>query len=102
MRFLLPLALLPAALAAQTPSPIQADAIREDVRILSSDEFLGRGPGERGLHVEEGLQPGVVGDGLRRGAAGEGAVEQSGHGGSLAQTAKKTVSPSPRSLMSRR
>lgn len=33
--------------AAQSP-PISADAIREDVRTLSSDAFQGRGPGERG------------------------------------------------------
>ncbi|HEX8279855.1 MAG TPA: hypothetical protein VF551_00640, partial [Chthoniobacterales bacterium] len=30
------------------PSPISADRIKEDVRQLSSDEFLGRGPGESG------------------------------------------------------
>ncbi|WP_375403940.1 M28 family peptidase [uncultured Sphingomonas sp.] len=41
-------AALAALLAAQTPSPIQAEAIKEDVRVLSSDAFLGRGPGERG------------------------------------------------------
>jgi hypothetical protein len=34
--------------AAQAPDPVQAAAIREDVRILSSDAFQGRGPGERG------------------------------------------------------
>jgi len=33
--------------AAQTP-PIDPAAIKEDVRILSSDAFQGRGPGERG------------------------------------------------------
>jgi len=38
-----------AALRAEQPSvPISADRIRNDVRILSSDEFLGRGPGEPG------------------------------------------------------
>lgn len=47
------LALLAAAAAigparAQPPGPVQASAIREDVRILSSDAFQGRGPGERG------------------------------------------------------
>lgn len=48
MRYLLLGALLaPAALAAQT-APIQPEALREDVRTLSSDAFLGRGPGERG------------------------------------------------------
>ena len=51
-----------------TPSPVQREAIREDVRILSSDAFLGRGPGERGetatlAHLRAqfeaaGLQPG--------------------------------------------
>ncbi len=40
--------LLPALASAQAPSPIQPAAIREDVRILSSDAFQGRGPGERG------------------------------------------------------
>ena len=30
------------------PAMISADAIREDVRVLSSDAFQGRGPGERG------------------------------------------------------
>jgi Zn-dependent M28 family amino/carboxypeptidase len=46
---------LTAALSAQTPvatsapaTPISADRIKQDVRILSSDEFLGRGPGEPG------------------------------------------------------
>lgn len=58
-----------APLAAQnSPSPIQSDAIKEDVRILSSDAFQGRGPGERGETVTlaylkqqfeaAGLQPG--------------------------------------------
>jgi Zn-dependent M28 family amino/carboxypeptidase len=32
----------------QAPDPVQAAAIKEDVRILSSDSFQGRGPGERG------------------------------------------------------
>jgi Zn-dependent M28 family amino/carboxypeptidase len=41
------LALGSAAVQAQ-PSPIQASAILEDVRVLSSDSFQGRGPGERG------------------------------------------------------
>lgn len=49
MRSLLLAALLaPAPLAAQSTAPIQAEAIREDVRTLSSDAFLGRGPGEKG------------------------------------------------------
>jgi Zn-dependent M28 family amino/carboxypeptidase len=55
MRFILPAAVLAAPLAlggplyAQTdPSPVQATAIKEDVRVLSSDAFQGRGPGERG------------------------------------------------------
>lgn len=49
MRLILSAALLTLAapLPAQT-GPIQADAIKEDVRILSSDAFQGRGPGERG------------------------------------------------------
>jgi Zn-dependent M28 family amino/carboxypeptidase len=61
--------LLAAPAAAQVdPSPIQADAIREDVRTLSSDAFQGRGPGERGetltlAHLRQqfeaaGLKPG--------------------------------------------
>jgi Zn-dependent M28 family amino/carboxypeptidase len=42
-------ALLSAPLAAQAlPAPIQAEAIKEDVRVLASDAFQGRGPGERG------------------------------------------------------
>lgn len=49
MRYLLLGALLaPASLAAQSTAPIQPEAIREDVRTMSSDAFLGRGPGERG------------------------------------------------------
>ena len=50
MRTFLPAALLIAApVDAQVdPSPIQAAAIREDVRVMSSDAFQGRGPGERG------------------------------------------------------
>ncbi|WP_076068160.1 M28 family peptidase [Sphingomonas montana] len=61
--------LLSAAAGAQPlPSPVQPDAIKEDVRILSSDAFQGRGPGERGETVTlaylkaqfeaAGLQPG--------------------------------------------
>src|SRR5437868_5834293 len=40
-----------AALHGQSPAPspsISADRIKGDVRVLSSDEFLGRGPGEPG------------------------------------------------------
>lgn len=58
---------VPAA-AQNSPPPIQADAIKEDVRVLSSDAFQGRGPGERGETVTlaylkqqfeaAGLQPG--------------------------------------------
>ena len=46
----LALALTAVPLAAQSPSPspIQAEAIKEDVRVLSSDAFQGRGPGQRG------------------------------------------------------
>src|SRR5207244_1969943 len=39
------------SLQAQSPAPsasISADRIKNDVRVLSSDEFLGRGPGEPG------------------------------------------------------
>jgi hypothetical protein len=78
MRLLLLPAVLALAgpLAAQTsPSPVQApvqaDAIKEDVRILSSDAFQGRGPGERGetmtlAYLKQqfeaaGLQPGGPG-----------------------------------------
>lgn len=35
-------------LQAQQPEALDASAIREDVRILSSESFQGRGPGERG------------------------------------------------------
>ncbi|MFL6567930.1 MAG: M28 family peptidase [Chthoniobacterales bacterium] len=35
-------------LRAQAPAEISADRIKNDVRVLSSDEFLGRGPGEPG------------------------------------------------------
>ena len=37
-----------AALRAEPTVPISAERIRNDVRTLSSDEFLGRGPGEPG------------------------------------------------------
>ncbi len=37
-----------AALAAGPASPIKPERMKEDVRQLSSDEFLGRGPGEPG------------------------------------------------------
>jgi hypothetical protein len=40
-----------ASLQAQSParsSAISVERIKSDVRVLSSDEFLGRGPGERG------------------------------------------------------
>ncbi|UUL84003.1 M28 family peptidase [Sphingomonas qomolangmaensis] len=61
--------LLPSAICAQTATaPIQPEAIKEDVRVLSSDAFQGRGPGERGetmtlAYLKEqfeaaGLQPG--------------------------------------------
>jgi hypothetical protein len=33
---------------AQTASPISRQRIREDVRVLSSDAFQGRGPGQAG------------------------------------------------------
>src|SRR4051794_38360490 len=39
------------SLDAQSPGPsaaISAERIKTDVRVLSSDEFLGRGPGEGG------------------------------------------------------
>jgi hypothetical protein len=39
---------LASARAAETPSLISAQRIREDVRNLSSDAFLGRGPGQAG------------------------------------------------------
>ena len=54
--------------AAESPAPISADRIKEDVRVLSSDEFLGRGPGEPGdekavtyladAFAKAGLEPG--------------------------------------------
>jgi Zn-dependent M28 family amino/carboxypeptidase len=66
----LPLVL--AAAAVQAPV-ISADRIREDVRVLASDEFAGRGPGEIGeqktveylskAFAAAGLEPGGV-DGL--------------------------------------
>ncbi len=40
-----------AAPASAQSQPINADAIKEDVRTLSSDAFQGRGPGERGETV---------------------------------------------------
>ncbi|MDQ6860118.1 MAG: M28 family peptidase [Verrucomicrobiota bacterium] len=43
-----PLLLATALTKAETRSPISADRIKEDVKNLSSDEFLGRGPGEPG------------------------------------------------------
>ncbi|HEX8280076.1 MAG TPA: M28 family metallopeptidase [Chthoniobacterales bacterium] len=46
--FTLTFALCLSAPAAEPPSPISAERIKEDVRVLSSDEFLGRGPGEVG------------------------------------------------------
>jgi Zn-dependent M28 family amino/carboxypeptidase len=42
------LPLVMAAAAAQAPVVISADRIREDVRVLASDAFEGRGPGEPG------------------------------------------------------
>jgi len=42
------LTLVLAAATAQAPVVISADRIREDVRILASDDFEGRGPGEVG------------------------------------------------------
>ena len=80
MKLLTPLACFSLALlatqpSAQTlraveppPSPISADRIKEDVRQLSSDDFLGRGPGEPGdektvtyladAFAKAGLEPG--------------------------------------------
>ncbi len=69
------LALTSASLSAQTSAPqnapatpISAERIKEDVRNLSSDEFLGRGPGEPGdekttayladAFAKAGLEPG--------------------------------------------
>jgi Zn-dependent M28 family amino/carboxypeptidase len=59
--------------AAVAASPISAEHIREDVRVLASDEFEGRGPGEAGerrtveylskAFAAAGLEPGGV-DGL--------------------------------------
>lgn len=48
--YLLPIIAGVAHAAAQPhpTSPISAERIKEDVRVLSSDEFLGRGPGEPG------------------------------------------------------
>src|SRR3954469_19761033 len=45
------IAITSASLHAQSPAPspaISAERIKDDVRVLSSDEFLGRGPGEGG------------------------------------------------------
>jgi Zn-dependent M28 family amino/carboxypeptidase len=66
------LSLVIAAAAAVAP-PISAERIREDVRVLASDEFEGRGPGEAGerktvdylskAFAAAGLEPGGV-DGL--------------------------------------
>jgi Zn-dependent M28 family amino/carboxypeptidase len=59
-----------AAAAAQAPVVISADRIREDVRVLASDAFEGRGPGEAGeqktvdyltrAFAAAGLEPGGV------------------------------------------
>src|SRR5512147_1335520 len=64
--------LLLAAATLQAPA-ISAERIREDVRVLASDEFAGRGPGEIGeqktveflgkAFAAAGLEPGGV-DGL--------------------------------------
>ena len=50
IRHLLPLLLALAAIrvSAEPELPISAERIKEDVRVLSSDEFLGRGPAEPG------------------------------------------------------
>ena len=56
------------------------------------------GAGERGLHLEQGAEPRVVGDGGGRSPAGEGSVEETAHALFLpegAHTAKNTVSRSP-------
>jgi len=64
------LPLVMAAAAAQAPVVISADRIREDVRVLASDAFEGRGPGEAGeqktvdyltrAFAAAGLEPGGV------------------------------------------
>src|SRR5688500_20359187 len=64
---LMPLVLAAAAAAAPV---ISAERIREDVRVLASDEFEGRGPGETGdrktvdylskAFAAAGLEPGGV------------------------------------------
>lgn len=41
-------ALTATTIRAQAPAVLSADRIKNDVRVLSSDEFLGRGPGEPG------------------------------------------------------
>ncbi|CAN5629482.1 M28 family metallopeptidase [soil metagenome] len=48
--YLIPIVASMAHALAETPplSPISAERIKENVRVLSSDEFLGRGPGEPG------------------------------------------------------
>lgn len=65
--------LLTVLLAAAAPMPISAARIRDDVRVLSSDAFAGRGPGEIGetktidylakSFAAAGLQPGGTGGG---------------------------------------
>ena len=67
------LASLVLAAAAAAAPVISAERIREDVRVLASDEFEGRGPGEAGdrktieylskAFAAAGLEPGGI-DGL--------------------------------------
>ncbi|MEO7411543.1 MAG: M28 family peptidase [Sphingomicrobium sp.] len=68
---ILPFASLMLVAAAPPPAPISAQRIKADVRVLSSDAFAGRGPGEKGetatvdfiakSFAKAGLEPG--GDG---------------------------------------
>ncbi|MEO8141433.1 MAG: M28 family peptidase [Sphingomicrobium sp.] len=68
---ILPFASLMLLAAAPPPAPISAQRIKADVRVLSSDAFAGRGPGEKGetatvdfiakSFAKAGLEPG--GDG---------------------------------------
>ena len=68
MMLLLPLVF--AAATAQAPQ-ISAERIREDVRVLSSDDFAGRGPGEIGEHkTVEYLSKAFAAAGLEPGGPG--------------------------------
>lgn len=60
-----------AALTAAAPPPLSADRIKADVQTLSSDTFLGRGPGEEGeLRTLAFLEKAMTDAGLKPGGEG--------------------------------